>query len=478
MADGSPDFKFNCMVRLPFQFALTAAVVLLALPACASRSSYDEDAHAYMLALGFEPEERVSGPALADDAPLSLRQALLLNNRHHESLSIEGENYVQALIDKQRRVAAFLPTVGIAPSYARRAGDGGGGGGNRGRDVFDFPVIGEINLFNGYRDIASLYVTAATIEQRRAILHNLQSDFLLETSFAFYDVLRLQRSVEALEHTVTLQEERLRDIRTRLDSGLARPLDVSQAQAQAANTRVQQIAAANALRNARSALRLLTAHPMEGRPLVDDFTPPPTAEPLEQWQKLAAAQRHDVLAADKGLQAARHDVDVAFGQYYPSVTLNLEYALSVASSSTENQWNALLRASMPLFSAGRIEADVRTAWSRVRQAYLASMLTRRQVVADVEQAHHDFVSAGEQIIHLGRRVTASEQALKQAEANYDVQLATNLDRLIAQDELLAARLELITQQYTRKVAYLNLLRAAGWLQTEMNVGLPKDVVAR
>jgi len=95
------------------------------------------------------------------------------------------------------------------------------------------------------------------------------------------------------------------------------------------------------------------------------------------------------------------------------------------------------------------------------------------VVADVEQAHHDFTSSGEQIVQLRRRVAAAELALKQAEANYDVRLATNLDRLIAQDELLAARLDLITQQYTRKFAYLNLLRAAGLIQEEMKVGLPK-----
>jgi hypothetical protein len=54
-----------------------------------------------------------------------------------------------------------------------------------------------------------------------------------------------------------------------------------------------------------------------------------------------------------------------------------------------------------------------------------------------------------------------------------VQLATNLDRLIAQDELLSARLDLITQQYLRKAAYLALLRAAGLLQLEMGVGLPE-----
>jgi outer membrane protein len=448
------------MTRFHVQFLF---LTLAFLTGCNAGATYDEDAEPYLKALGIDQ----AAAKLLDDAPIALRDALALTNGHNENLAVEGENYAQALIDKQRRIAAFLPTLTLGPSYTRRAGDVAGGGG---RDSFNLPADIEINLFNGYRDVAALHANAATIEQRRAIVLDLQSDFLVETAFAFYNALRLDSSVKALENTATLQEERLRDIRTRLDNGLAKPLDVSQADAQTADTRTQLIAALNAASNARTALKLITAHPMASRQLIDDYAPPEQIEGIDAWQQLAAASRHDILAADAALAAARRDVEVAFGQYYPSVTLNLEYVLSVNNTSTENQWNAILRASVPIFTAGRIEADVRTAWSRVRQAHLLGQLVRRQVVADIETKHHDYLSAGQQIVQLKRRVAAAELALKQAEANYDVQLATNLDRLVAQDELLSARLDLITQEYSRKFAYLALLRAAGRLQAEMKVG--------
>src|SRR5215213_493760 len=51
---------------------------------------------------------------------LTLRQALDLANRRNEQLAIEGENYLQALIDRKRAAAAFLPTVTLIPSYAFR----------------------------------------------------------------------------------------------------------------------------------------------------------------------------------------------------------------------------------------------------------------------------------------------------------------------------------------------------------------------
>src|SRR5690606_21081254 len=149
-----------------------------------------------------------------------------------------------------------------------------------------------------------------------------------------------------------------------------------------------------------------------------------------------------------------HNVEIAFGQYYPSVTLDLEYLLTVDNVATEHGWNAILRANVPIFTAGRIEADVRTAWSELRQAKLSASLVRRQVIRDVERAHQTFESTGEQVFELERRIAAAELALRQAEASYDAGLATNLERLTAQDELLAARLDLLTQQFTHKIAYL------------------------
>ena len=49
--------------------------------------------------------------------PLSLREALLLANERNENLGLSGEEYVQALIDKDRAAAAFLPTISLTPTY-------------------------------------------------------------------------------------------------------------------------------------------------------------------------------------------------------------------------------------------------------------------------------------------------------------------------------------------------------------------------
>jgi hypothetical protein len=57
---------------------------------------------------------------LPERSPLSLQQAMALANRHNEQLGLSGEDYVQALIEKNRAIANFLPTVGFQPSYTIR----------------------------------------------------------------------------------------------------------------------------------------------------------------------------------------------------------------------------------------------------------------------------------------------------------------------------------------------------------------------
>ena len=51
---------------------------------------------------------------------LSLVQALKLANANNEKLAIAGEDYLQALIDKDRAFAAFLPTLSLAGVFMRQ----------------------------------------------------------------------------------------------------------------------------------------------------------------------------------------------------------------------------------------------------------------------------------------------------------------------------------------------------------------------
>ncbi len=404
---------------------------------------------------------------IADGQTLSLRQAMLFANAANERLSIEGENYLQSLIDKRRAVAAFLPTVALRPAYSRSDNFSSSSGGRTANGTLDIPLAGDINLFNGLSDLAATAAADAIIRQRRWLLLDVQQSLLLDTAQVYYQVLRAMRSVEVLSNSLKVQEQRVADAQARRLAGTARPLDVAQTEAQASATRVSLIAAENEVRTARSMLAFLTGYPVENCELVDGFDPPPATPSLDESFEIASRKRQDLQAAAETVDAARKRVDVAFGRYFPSVSLNLNYFLHRDSAPVNADWTGILRVNVPLFSAGLVHADVRSAWSEFRQSAMARALLGRKIDQEVEASWANLRASGWRLEELHTQLAAARQALDQAEASYKVGLATNLERVTAQDQLLTAQLQLTREGFDRKVYFLNLQRATGSLRTEL-----------
>jgi outer membrane protein TolC len=443
------------------RFALPSLAVLLALAGC---SDHHQDTAIHRAVVDLPPAQ---WPA---EAPLSLRDALRLANERNERLAIEGENYLQAILDRKRAAAAFLPVVGLAGSYAVADSSAQASYSN----AADAWLSGNINLFNGFRDVARMRAADLTIEQRRLLLLDLQESLLADTVRAYFAVLRGERLVGVLENTAALQETRLRDIMQRQDAGTARPLDVAQADAQASRTRVELINARRDTGAARSALELLTHAELTGASLREnDVLPPPAGDDVGALVKTAMRLRKDLLAAAAAREAARRRIDVAVGQYYPSLSLNLRAFLSRETTPTDRDWDSLLQANLPLFSAGQIEADVRDAWSEYRQSALFASLLSRQVRRDVEDAARNLKASRARQKELAVQVAAAQQALQQAEASYNAGLATNLERMTAQDQLLSAELQQWSETFNNRIYAADLLRAVGGLRQVVAPAIPE-----
>ncbi len=395
---------------------------------------------------------------------LTLREAMYLANQQNEQLSIEGENYLQALIGRQRAVALFLPTADLTGT-STLAESAGAANSTHTTDAF---LSGRINLFNGFRDVAQLRAANLTIEQRRYLLLDLQESLLADVVRGYHQVLLSEAQIQVLQSSVGVQEARVRDVTQRQRAGLARPLDVAQTQAQLSETKVALIGAQNIQRNARQALVLLTNALVADAPVVEIGALPQQVGELADLQQRALQKRPDVLAARQARDAARQRVEVAVGQYYPSASLNLQYFLYRETPPEDRSWDSVLQVNLPVFSAGQIEADVRAAWSQFRQASLTESLLRRQVLQQVDQAYTNYNDSIRRLAEREIQLTAGRLATEQADASYQAGLATNLERITAQDQYLTAQIGLTNEKYSQYVFATDLLRSVGgvrlWLE--------------
>jgi outer membrane protein TolC len=416
---------------------------------------------------------------------MTLQRAMALANQNNEQLGLSGEDYVQALIQKNRIVANFLPTVSFQPQFilADRPESGINNGAVAGISTgfrtsgsyiyqTQMPVVGNINVFRGFGDVSNLQAAEAVIAQRKDLLLDLQATITLNVAQTYYQILRSQASVAVLQSSLQLQQDRLAFVTQQFHNGLAIQLSVAQTRAQVDATRVELLQAQSDVRNGRSTLSLLIGTHETPNPLIDSFLVPenPATEP--EFEQEAMQSREDLLAARAQVEAAKHQVDAAISEYYPSVSLNVTGFLYREFYADASKWNALLSANLPIFSAGIIEADVRDAWSRLRQAALNESAVRRQALNDVQIAYENLANAQLRIREERDQVAAAQDAYQQAQQSFRNGLAINLDVITAQNDLLNAQLQLTSDLFDRTIFYLDLIRATGQLPEIAAAALP------
>ncbi len=399
---------------------------------------------------------------------LTLSTALHMANDNNETLAIAGENYLQALIAKDRAFANFFPTLSLAPTdYQRRGFDESqfppGFGSLLQTHYFDAPLAAALNV-NILRDSVAISAAGSYTGVQKSLLLNLQSDLLLETAQTYYAVLSAQRAVQVLKQTLKVQRATVASELRKERAGIALRLTVLQDQADAARTQVQLTNAENLVQRGRATLAfLIGVNSMHHAQLRNLFRPPlhvPTRHALYQ---VALADRQDLKADQDSVAVAEKQVTVTMARYFPSVSINFDTFLYKESFPSDSWWNGLFTVNMPIFEGGMIYNDVRTAYSKLRQAMLAEQMLRRKIHEQIRIALSNWVTSRELIRDTRTETQAARAAFLQAHHSFQVGLATNLDVITAQDRYLTANLTYQQAKYTTCVDMLNLLRESGRL---------------
>ncbi|HEX6813800.1 MAG TPA: TolC family protein [Planctomycetota bacterium] len=432
-------------------------LLLWLLPAaCATDQQADVDLWRREVALG-------EAPAFAPGSPLSLATAVRLANDQNERIAITGEDFVQACAERARINAGFFPQADLAPTYVFREKTAAGISFLDSASLLDVPLHAEWSLFEGFRTKHSSTAADLTAQQRRSLLLDLRETVVLEVVQAYYRVLRAEQRAAVIERSLAAQQQNARDFAARERIGTARTLDRTQAEALVSRTSLELLATRNEARSWRHALCLLTGADVQGSPLHDGFELPDERPAAEALLELAAQQRQDLQAAALAAEAARARVEVAFGQYYPSIGVSLDWFLARDTPPDERSWTGLVSLYLPLFQGGRIAAEVSEAWSVFRQEVSRYSLLRRTIEHDLAVALDQVTTLDQRLEELKRLTAADAESLRQAEAGARAGLSTNLVLLLSQNQLQRSQVDVAESELERKAAWFAVLRITGAL---------------
>ncbi|HNB91012.1 MAG TPA: TolC family protein, partial [Plasticicumulans sp.] len=177
-------------------------------------------------------------------------------------------------------------------------------------------------------------------------------------------------------------------------------------------------------------------------------------------------RRPDVRSAEQQLVAANARIGAAKADYFPRLTLTGSYgaesqALSDLFTGPANTWSLAAGLVQPLFTGGRIAANVEGAEARTTQAEIAYRRTVQAAFRETLDALVAHRSASERLRAREEREAALARSLKLANRRYEAGYSSWLDVLDAERGLFQARLDRVEARRVRLDAAIGIIEAMG-----------------
>lgn len=177
-------------------------------------------------------------------------------------------------------------------------------------------------------------------------------------------------------------------------------------------------------------------------------------------------RRPDLIEAEQRLIAANARIGVARAYYFPAISLtgylgSESTALGSLFTGPAGIWKFAVALTQPLWGGGRIDAAVEGASARQQQALAQYQGAIQNAFRDVRDALVAQVKAREQLEAETQRVTALRETLRLAKLRNDNGLASQLDVLDAERNLLAAEQIRIDALRAQRAAIADLFKALG-----------------
>lgn len=328
-------------------------------------------------------------------------------------------------------------------------------------------------VFAGGRVHNAVNAADKRVDAGRAQLRSVEGDIMAQAVSAYMDVIRDSAIVELNVAQVDLLQRNLSANEKRLKVNDVTNTDVAQSDARLAIARSQLANVAGQLTGSREAYRQVIGSWPE------KLQPPPPLPPLPPTADAAVEQAiHDsplMAQAAAGRAAAHFDVRAAQSERLPSISATtqqsytdylgtLERSVGAPPHTLDNTIPSTavgVTMNIPLYQAGASAARIRQARAVESKSVEQTIEAERAVIANVRAAFASFVAAGESIRASEAAVRANETALKGVRAENGIGSRTTLDVLNAVQELLNARVALVSAQRDRYVAGYALLNVMG-----------------
>jgi outer membrane protein len=323
-------------------------------------------------------------------------------------------------------------------------------------------------LFNGFQTANKTRQAESQVMGARQTLRVTEQQVLLDASTSYMNLLRDQAILDLNRRNVEVLTEQLKQTRDRFNVGEVTRTDVAQAESRLAAGRSALLGAqSNYVTSQANYRRVIGVDPGRldpGTP-VDRLSPPTLPGAITAGE----TQSPSVLAAMYGVDIAELAVKISEGALYPNLALTASASRNyqpVYNINSQTLASVLGTLTIPIYQGGAEYSAIRQSKETVGQQRLNLDVNRDEARETVVASWGQLDAAKAQIEATTAQVNAAEIALNGVREEARVGQRTTLDVLNAQQELVNARVALVTAQHDRVVASYTLLAAVGGLSMQ------------
>ena len=358
----------------------------------------------------------------------------------------------QSSIDKTQAIANFLPSLNANASFNINTGANINPATNQFENTVFRSASGGansgLNLFSGLQNWRNLQRAKLNITAARYRLDKMKDDISLLIANSFLSILSNKEQLKVIQGQYQVTQENINNTRELVDAGVLPEGDLLEILATSATQEQQIIAAENNLIISKIGLaQLLQLRNYETFDIVDENYELISEAILEEkpasiFEK-AKDELNDVKIAATNVEIAEKDLQLARGNYFPTVTAFMGYNARWAStqrnpftgeqiSFIDQLWlfdgTAIgFQLNIPIFNRLNVRSNVQRNKINVERSRLQLEQVSLDLESNVYQAYNDAKNSKKFYEAATRTAEARRLAFEYAKERYDVGLSNAFD---------------------------------------------------
>jgi len=411
-----------------------------------------------------------STPAAAEPRKITLEEAIDLATAGNIQIELAKETVI-AGEEKVKGTKTFrLPTLGVKANVFLW---------NKAIEIPGFPepvrdqITSTVDVTVAQPITAALLLGTlldfenASVDASRAELDVKKLDVAYQTAEAYITVLQLGTLREVAQTSVTQLQANLTQAKALKDAGILFDVDILRIEAQIAALEQQVLEAEVGAETARRGLALLLGLP-DGTDL--ELAPVDTSPPVLAWTEddavtKAKQQRPEAKVADARIEQAEKGVDLAKGEYLPTVNAIATYTHTEGQDAFGDPDSAFVGVVLDwnLWDWGNRGSKVDQARSGVRSAKKFRASLDDQLAFDVRSKWLAATTKRKTLEVAEKGLTAAEEAHRLQNVRFAGGAGTTTEVIDAESEVSRARSQATIARYQYLVSWMALVRAVGEL---------------